>query len=278
MHLGIFAKTFNRPTLEEVLDAVASHGLRTVQFNFACAGLPSMPERIEPELAERIRSALMSRQISISAISGTFNIIHPIPEIRRDGLSRLRELASFCGPIGASVITLCTGTRDPDDMWRHHAENDSPEAWRDLTASLHEALTFAEEHDATFGIEPETNNVVDSAKKARRLLDEMRTSRLKIVMDPANLFRAGELHRMRDVLDEAFELLGRDIVIAHAKDLVEDGGLCHVAAGKGSLDYDHYVTWLRKINFKGAVILHGLAEEEVSGCVDFLRQKFASNT
>jgi sugar phosphate isomerase/epimerase len=163
-------------------------------------------------------------------------------------------------------------------MWRHHADNNSPEAWRDLTASLHKALTFAAEYDVTFGIEPETNNVVDSAKKARRLLDEMKTSRLKIVMDPANLFCAGELKRMREALDEAFESLGQDIVIAHAKDLVEDGSLHHVAAGKGSLDYDHYVAWLRKINFDGAIILHGLAEEEVSGCVDFLRQKLANDS
>ena len=51
MRLGIFAKTFARPTLEETLDAVAGHGLACVQFNMACAGLPTLPEEIEPELA-----------------------------------------------------------------------------------------------------------------------------------------------------------------------------------------------------------------------------------
>ena len=54
MQLGIFAKTFTRPTLEAVLDAVADHGLRCVQFNFACAGLPSMPDQIESALVEKI--------------------------------------------------------------------------------------------------------------------------------------------------------------------------------------------------------------------------------
>ena len=38
MQLGIFAKTFPRPTLEETLDAVASHGLTHVQFNMSCVG------------------------------------------------------------------------------------------------------------------------------------------------------------------------------------------------------------------------------------------------
>ena len=42
MHLGIFAKTFPRPTLEETLDAVVGHGLTHVQFNMSCVGLPTL--------------------------------------------------------------------------------------------------------------------------------------------------------------------------------------------------------------------------------------------
>ncbi len=277
MQIGIFAKTFPRPTLEGVLDAVISHGLRCVQFNLACAGLPSMPDQIAPDMASRIRSATADREITIAALSGTFNMIHPDLEIRRDGLRRLRELASVCGRLGTSVISLCTGSRDAEDMWRHHPENSSAEAWRDLVVSIREALSFAAEYDLTLAIEPETNNVVNSARKARRLLDEMATSRLKIIIDPANLFRVGELSRMKEVFDDAFELLGGDIVIAHAKDFVEeDGGIRHVAAGSGALDYDYYATWLRKIKFDGAMILHGLVEEEISGCLTFLQRNVAA--
>ena len=48
MRLGIFAKTFSRPTVEGVFDAVREHGLNCVQFNMACAGLPSLPDHIAP--------------------------------------------------------------------------------------------------------------------------------------------------------------------------------------------------------------------------------------
>lgn len=277
MQIGIFAKTFSRPTLEGVLDAVISHGLGCVQFNLACAGLPSMPDQITPDVASRIRSATADREITIAALSGTFNMIHPDLEIRRDGLRRLREMACVCGRLGTSVISLCTGSRDEDDMWRYHPENSSAEAWRDLVVSIREALSFAADYDLTLAIEPETNNVVDSARKARRLLDEMATSRLKIIIDPANLFRVGEMPRIQEVFDDAFELLGGDIVIAHAKDFVEeDGAIRHVAAGRGALDYDYYATWLRKIKFDGAMILHGLVEQEISGCLTFLRRKVAA--
>ncbi len=50
MHLGIFAKTFPRPTLEETLDAVVGHGLTHVQFNMSCVGLPTLPDRLDEDL------------------------------------------------------------------------------------------------------------------------------------------------------------------------------------------------------------------------------------
>src|SRR5439155_2089738 len=188
-------------------------------FNFACAGLPAMPDYIEPAVVQRIHRAARAHALSIAAVSGTFNMIHPDPRQRREGLCRLRELAAVCAPLGTSVITLCTGTRDPDDLWRHHPDNARPEAWVDLIGAMSQAASIAEEFNLTLGIEPEVNNVVDSARQARRLLDEMKSPRLQIVIDPANLLRPGDLPRQRDIFDEAFDLLGQSFVLAHAKEL-----------------------------------------------------------
>jgi sugar phosphate isomerase/epimerase len=81
---------------------------------------------------------------------------------------------------------------------------------------------------------------------------------------------------MREVVDEAFHLLGGDIVLAHAKDLTHDGEAGHAAAGQGVLDYDRYLSRLRMIGYDGPLILHGLAEDEVAGSVAFLRGKLDS--
>src|ERR687898_75961 len=254
-----------------------AHGVGCVQFKMTCAGLPPMPEEIPPELAERIRGEMDKRNLTMAAVSGTFNMIHPDAEKRRDGLRRLGVLASACGRLGTPVITLCTGTRDPLDMWRHHPDNDTPEAWRDLLACVERALEVAEEHGVTLAFEPEVNNVVDSAEKGRRLLDEMRSVRLKVVMDAANLFDAEDpargLSYSEEILDEAFELLGDDIVIVHAKDVRASGEL--VVAGKGDLDYDLYLKHLSEAGYGGSLVMHGLAEEEVEGSLAFLRRKLA---
>ncbi|HEV3446722.1 MAG TPA: sugar phosphate isomerase/epimerase [Gemmataceae bacterium] len=273
MRLGIFAKTFVRPSLEEVLDAVKAHGLDCVQFNMACAGLPSLPQEIPASVCRHIARCLAERGMSMAAVSGTFNMIHPDLEQRREGMRRLSVLAAACASMGTRVITLCTGTRDPDDMWRWHPDNDSLEAWEDLTKAMEQALDIAEKWDVTLAFEPEVANVVHSAVKARRLLDDFHSPRLKVVMDAANLFHAGDLSRMDVVLKDAFNLLGGEIVIAHAKDLKEDGAAGHLAAGQGILDYSRYLKLLSEFGFNGPLILHSLEEGQVDDSVAFLRGK-----
>lgn len=275
MQIGIMSRTFVRPTLAETLEAVHAHGLTSVQFDLACAGLPSMPDRIDRETCDRIREKMAERGITMAAVSGTYNMIHPDPEERGRGLLRLRELAANCERMGSSIITLCTGTRDPTSMWRPHPENDSPEAWADLLPAMRAAARIATEYSVTFAFEPEVSNVVDSAVKARRLLDEIASPYLKVVIDGANLFHKGELPRMREILDEAFALLGEDIVLAHAKDLSRDGEAGHEAAGAGLLDYERYLALLHASGFTGSVILHSLSEAQAPGCVAFLREKLA---
>jgi len=271
MQIGIMAKTFSPPTLAGTLDAVAAHGLSCMQYNLTCTGLPDMPDEIDPEICDRIREEIAARGMTMSAISGTYNMIHPDIQERENGLRKLGVLASVCHRLGTSVISLCTGTRDPGSMWRSHPDNDLPDAWDDIVTEMRKALKIAAEYDVVLAFEPEVSNVIDSAVKARRILDEMQSPHLKIVMDPANIFHKGELPRMREIIDEAFELLGQDIAFGHAKDLDRDGAAGHLAAGKGLLDYHQYLSLISKVDFDVPLILHGLSEAEVDGCVDFLK-------
>jgi sugar phosphate isomerase/epimerase len=125
------------------------------------------------------------------------------------------------------------------------------------------------------GIEPEPANVVDTPAKARWLLDQVRSPRLKVVLDPANLFHVEDLPRQRAIVDAAFDLLGADIVLAHARDVCFVDGIAHqVAAGAGVLDYPHYLRRLR--HFRVPLLVHGLAETEVGWALAFLRGERAA--
>jgi sugar phosphate isomerase/epimerase len=275
MQIGILSGTFGRPTIEATFDAVKASGLDCVQINMDGVGLPAMPERIPAEISARIRREAAARGIVIASVQGTFNMSHPDSAHRRAGLRGLRGLALACREMGTSKIHICTGTRDPDNMWRRHPDNDSPEAWRDMVACVREAAAIARQSDVVLAFEPEVNNVVDSAKKARRLMDEIGSPHVKVTMDAANLFHTGELARMAEVLDEAFALVGKDIVLAHAKDLSHDGDAGHEPAGHGRLDYVRYLRLLLSCGFHGPLLLHGLSEAQVPQCVTFLREKLA---
>ena len=275
MQLGILLSTFVRPPLEARLDAAKAAGLQHVQLALDCAGLPAMPDKLPPELAGRIRREAAARGITIASLQGTFNMCHPDAEHRATGLRRLGLLAGLCQELGVPRIHLCSGTRDPASMWRRHPDNDSPSAWKDMVAAMRTASDLARQAGVMVAFEPEVNNVVDSALKARRLLDEIGSPHLKVTMDAANLFHAGELPRMSEILDQAFALVGKDIVMAHAKDLDRDGDAGHKAAGEGKLDYERYLSLLHYHGFKGPIFLHGLSEAQVPKCAAFLREKLA---
>jgi len=275
LSIGIFTRTFPRDTLGERLDAVVAHGLSQVQFGLTDIGLPELPDEIAPTTLSTIREAFAERPVELVALSGTYNMIHPDPKQRSAGLRRLRVLAEACAPLGVGIVTLCTGTRDPDYMWREHPANGDPEAWRDLLQAMEVAVAMAEEHGIVLGVEPEPANVVDRPAKARKLMDTIGSDHLQIVMDGANLFHVGDLARMSDVLDEAFDLLGADIVLAHAKDLVKDGQAGNIAAGTGRLDYGRYLRLLQQAGYNGPLMLHSLDEEQAPTSVAFLRERLA---
>jgi sugar phosphate isomerase/epimerase len=217
MHLGIFAKTFPRPTLETTLDAIAEHGITHVQFNMSCASLLTLPERLDENFCVWIARSFRERGLTMAAISGTFNLCDPNAVAMMENLRRLEILCAACRWLDTRIITLCTGTRDTEDMWKWHPANVRRETWSFLVGVVQQAVRVADRHEVTLAFEPEQNNVVNSVAKARMLLDEIESPWLKVVFDPANLMRADDRPRLAQILDEAFDWLGEDIVLAHAK-------------------------------------------------------------
>ncbi len=266
---GIFTTVFPRVTLGETLAAIRAHGIDAVQFDLENVGLPMLPDAIPEGLPETITAACAAHDVTISALSGTFNMAHPDAAVRKRDLVRFRVLAAAARPMGTSVITICTGTRDAHDMWHRHPDNDGPDAWADLLSTLTVALTIADDYDLTLAFEPEPANIAASAVRGRALLDELRHPRLAVVMDPANILAGAMGRPPADALAEAFELLGDWILATHAKDIDASGRFC--AAGTGIVPWDRHVELLRGIEFDGPLLLHSLVEVEVDHSVAVLR-------
>jgi sugar phosphate isomerase/epimerase len=268
MRLGIFAKTFDGAEPAKVLRAVRAAGFDCAQFNLACAGLASMPDEVPPAALAGIREASSETGVELVALSGTYNMIHPDPARRAAGLRQLGVVIEAASALAIPMVTLCTGTRDPDDQWRHHPGNSAPDAWMDLLREMEQATMLAEAAGVDLGVEPELANVVSSATLARRLIGEIASARIRIVLDPANLFEQGDRNLARRLAADAIDRLSDRIAMAHAKDRQLDGSVA--TAGKGVVDFPDFVARLRQAGFAGPLVTHGLSPTKAPEVAAFL--------
>jgi sugar phosphate isomerase/epimerase len=275
--LGIMTRHVERATIEENAAAIAALGLEVVQLSLESAGLDPLPESLSEHDARHIAGAFRDAGVRIAAVSGTFNVIDPDRAAVERNLERFARLCDACGWLETRVVTTCTGTRNPDSMWRAHPGNQLPDAWDELLERTGQMARAAERAGVAMAFEPETANVVDTLAKAERLIDTVGSPAVKVTFDPANFFYPADLPRMEEVLREGFRRLGRHIALAHAKDVIPppDGGShCRYApAGRGVLDYGLYLRLLRESGYENGLVMHSLSESDVAGCAAMIRER-----
>jgi sugar phosphate isomerase/epimerase len=271
MQLGIFAKEFPRPTVAQTLQAVADAGIPAVQFNLSVLGLPTVPDTVPAKDVAATREAVARAGVQLAAISGTFNTAHPDLAVRKACIGRFPVLCETARALNIPVITLSSGSRHPQDMWRHHPDNGTAAAWSDSRDSLAALSAIAADHGVVLAVEPEHANVLATAARARRMLDEIGSPALRVVFDAANLIDSDlpTPASMRSVITQAVALLGPDIVLCHAKELTV--GRRPVPAGAGMLPWDIIIEALDGVGFDGTIVIHGLTESDVGTALHTLR-------
>ena len=259
--LGIFARTFRRDTPAEVASAVAGAGYALAHWNFAAVGSSTLAaDATDTQFAE-VRDAFDAASLSIPSVSGTFNAVHPDADLRARQIEQAARLIGRAGELGADVVTVCTGTRDPENMWRAHPGNSDPSAWSDLRRTLDPLLEAAREAGIRLGVEPEHANVVRDAPAAARLLDELGADApVGIVLDPANLLSPETVSRQDEIIGAAIDLLGARIIGTQAKDVAAAG---YSAAGAGLMNYLAVFTQLARIA-PVPVIVQDAAEDDAA--------------
>ena len=276
MYTAIFSRTYPMKNINEVLDIVAADGFEGIQANLSSAGLPSLPDELPPGLAEEIRDAASSRGIKIAALSGTYNMAHPDMHVRHASRFGFANVVIAAQQMGTPIVTLCTGSRHSLDMWKSHPENHGADAWNDLRAELEYALRLAEDAGIQLAIEPEPANVIRDARTAERLLKEIASTHLGIVLDAANLLTPGTLSTQHEIMAEAADLLGSSLVLAHAKDIDASGNV--VAPGEGAVDLQAFTRRLRAAGYDGPLIAHGLTDDKTAAASKTLQRIIGEST
>jgi len=222
--LGVFARCFPVQRAADLARTVAQHGFTTVQLNLSALGLPTIPD--EASLA-RIDLAAIARDfhdegLALWGLSASYNMVHPEPGRAAEQTRRAARLVRRAAELGVRAVTLCTGSRDPENMWRAHPDNTSAAAWSELLANLGPLLDAADEADVLLAVEPEPGNVIADTAAALRLVAELgeRARRIGFVLDPANLVGDSPPEEFASILHDAFDRLGEAAICVHAKDVV----------------------------------------------------------
>lgn len=289
MRIGVCTTDFPRMPLEELFSRIHDLGFSVVQLAFGsvveCECVPDgaceIPDGLPDGVAERIADCAARNGLEIVCVNGTYNMAHPDPAVREASAARFPGFMKAVRAIGCDSVTLCTGTRSAEYLWRTHPDNDSDEAWADMREMVRRAVDVAEVEGITLLVETEASNVVSSAERARRLMDEIGSPNLRVVMDCANLFHAGEARpeRVRDVIGHAFDVLGADVRLAHGKDILAGDGLDFCGTGDGIVDFGYMLARLDEVGHRGDMVLHGIkCEAQMPAALAYMRRAIAKFT
>ncbi|MBD3920665.1 sugar phosphate isomerase/epimerase [Paenibacillus sp. PR3] len=245
MGFGTLAHTFGCKPLAELAEEAGRSGIDFVQLALAkaIADIDTATGNLSPGLANHIGEQFDKNGVRIGVLGCYINPIEPDTALRRADIARFKEHIRFARDFGTSIVATETGR---PDIWRHQAGDRYPEvAWSVLRDTVSELAEEAERWGVTIGLEPVAVHTLASPELMVRLLEEVPSSTLGVVLDPCNLFSASmELfEQCASIVDSAFELLGDRIVLAHLKDLdvSPEGSISETIIGQGAYDIASFI-------------------------------------
>ena len=289
MRIGVCTTDFERAMpADELFRTVKELGFCSVQLAFSsvseCAFAVSdhieIPYSVSDEAVAAIRAAAAKYSINICAVNGTFNMAHPNPAVRAEGIARFDGFLRAVKAIGCPMATLCSGSRSLTGLWTYDPATSDESAYADMLACMRDVVAVAEKYEIILAIETEAANVVSTPEIARRVLDDVASPNLKMILDAANLFHRGQAHpaNVRPALDKAVKYFGSDIVIAHGKDIREGDAIDFCGTGFGIVDFPYMLKSLKNIGFAGDMMLHGIYNiSDMPGCLEFMRKCFENS-
>jgi sugar phosphate isomerase/epimerase len=276
MYPALFSTVITGDRPEEVARRTRAFGLRSVQFVPGPAEFGAALDQGQVAASfARWAAAYRAEGITICAAGAYVNLLHRDPPRRQRNLDVFAACLRALHILGCSVISTETGTYTAGD-WDHDERNGTPEAWDDLRQVTATLVAVAAREGVTILYEPYIVNVCASAELGARLVREIDSPHLALLMDPTNWFGAATARPedVASVLDKGFAAERGLFRLAHAKDVApprpgrEKPEL--PGPGQGILDYPRYLHLLRQHGYDGPLVIEHLTEAEVPAAVAFI--------
>ena len=276
------ATMLNYPTdmsITDLVKRVRDAGYTTANSSYGKNRRNPWLEASETEIAE-LKSALKTFDVTFFDMHTYTNNIHPDPAERKENHRYVIEQCEAAERVGCPMVTTHTGTRSADRPISPHPDNWTWETWKLSVSVIKQLLKDTSGMKVCFGIEAVNMTASNNPRAHRQLLDEVGDPRLKICLDPVNMMHLGMYYRNTELIQECFDLLGNDIMAAHAKDTYVlpnrmSAYITEVAPGKGILDYETYLTCLSRLDSPRPLIIEHIPDEEYAGAKKYIEDTAA---
>ena len=247
MNIGIRLHDTEPGSLKERLAFARAQGfscahvaLSKVLDDFA---MEDAPEKLTDEYALRVRKEFDESGLECAVLGCYLNLADPNPERRAQTQETYKAHLRFAAKIGARVVGTETYA-NPESVFSDPATQ-SEEAFRLLLDSLKPVVRCAEECGAVLAVEPVWCHIISTPERAARMLEELPSENLQIILDAVNLIAPEEAERAEDIIRSAISLLGDRVRILHMKDYVitSQGEMDACACGLGSMRYEQLLTF-----------------------------------
>lgn len=247
MQFGIRLHDAVKAPLEERLQAVREQG-------FACAHLAlskvisenSVAESaLTPGYAMYLKRLFGKYGLDVAVLGCYLNLANPDAEKLKEIQNKYMANIRFAAHLGAGVVGTETGAPNLEYKFEEACWNE--ESLQIFINNLRPVVKYAEQMGVLMAIEPVVRHIVCNPVRARRVLDEINSPNLRIILDPVNLLEIYNYEKQDEILDEAVELLGKDVAVLHVKDFqIKDGKLVSVPVGQGMCHWERVIPYMKK--------------------------------
>lgn len=269
MSVGVLAHLMGCLPYRELAAKVGSYGFKHVQLalwkaisdvDFNQAG------KLSPGLAQAIGEQFDRHGVSISVLGCYLHLFDRDEERRRHNIERFKELLRYAKFFGAPMVAAETGVNEGND----YNERD----WQTMKETLKELVEEAEKWGIFIGLEAADGHLIGTAPELARMLDEVPSSMIGVVLDPGNLLNENNFAKQDEVIEEAFNLLGTRVIAAHAKDRKrsDDGLVTTVTAGWGEMNYELYMKRLNQYKPQVHIIMETAKEHEMARAKAYIEE------
>ncbi|MGN1148826.1 MAG: sugar phosphate isomerase/epimerase family protein [Lachnospiraceae bacterium] len=200
---------------------------------------------LTPGLAMYIKKVFAKNNVDIAVLGCYLNLANPNPEKLAKITNRYMAHIRFASLLGCGVVGTETGA--PNETYTAVPECHEEEALQTFITNLRPVVEYAEKMGVILAIEPVWKHIVYNPARARRVLDEIASPNLQVILDPVNLLDICNYKQQKEIVEEAIEVLGDDIAMVHIKDFrVEDNKLVSVGAGLGEMDYTALMKFIKE--------------------------------